>query len=55
MMVNPALATLTRVNGTVILLFTITSLLIARAIKRERLEAVLEEPAVEVVRHRAAA
>jgi hypothetical protein len=55
MVVNPGLANVTRVNGTVILLSTITTLLISRAIEREALEAVVETRHVEVARHRAAA
>ena len=55
MTANPALGNLTHVNGTVILLSIMTSLLIKRAAERDTLEAVAERVNVVVVPRRAAA
>jgi hypothetical protein len=54
-MVNPGLGNLTHVNGTVILLSILTSLLIRRAAQRDTLEAVAETVNVVVVAPRRAA
>jgi hypothetical protein len=55
MTVNPGLGNLTRVNGTVILLSIVTSLLTRRAAERDRLEAVAERVNVVPAPRRAAA
>jgi hypothetical protein len=55
MTVNSGLGTMTGINGTVILLLTLATQLIGRAIRRDKLEAVVEQNAVRTTAQRIAA